>query len=76
MNSIMTEAEISEIVEMAWCDHTSFDMIFEITGLSETQVIKVMRSELKPKSFRMWRKRVSGRINKHSSILRAIKRDM
>lgn len=68
INNRMTDAEISEIVEMAWCDRTSFDMISRQTGLSEAQIIKVMRRELKPKSFRLWRRRVSGRVEKHSAI--------
>jgi uncharacterized protein (TIGR03643 family) len=56
----------SEIIEMAWCDNTSFDAIEEITGLKESEVIKIMRTNLKPSSFRLWRNRVSGRIAKHS----------
>lgn len=56
---------ISEVIEMAWCDKTSFDDIYDITGLSETDVIKLMRQHLKPSSFRLWRKRVSGRLLKH-----------
>ncbi|MDC1406165.1 TIGR03643 family protein [Akkermansiaceae bacterium] len=37
----------------------------ERTGLSEADVIQHMRAQLKPSSFRLWRKRVSGRITKH-----------
>lgn len=58
-------AEHSQIIEMAWCDDTSFDAIFTQTGLREKDVIKIMRSYMKPSSFRMWRKRVSGRKAKH-----------
>lgn len=61
----MTEYEVSEIIEMAWCDDTSFDSIKQISGLSEGEVIKLMRKNMKPSSFRMWRKRVSGRAAKH-----------
>lgn len=57
---------VSEIIEMAWCDKTSFDSIEKITGLSETQVIDIMRQNLKASSFRLWRKRISGRSAKHS----------
>ena len=64
----MTDAEISEIVELAWCDQTSFDMILRQTGLSEAEIIKIMRRELKPKSFRLWRQRVSGRPAKHTAM--------
>ena len=59
-------SSISEIIEMAWDDEVSFDAISEITGLKESEVIKLMRDNMKPSSFRMWRKRVSGRILKHA----------
>lgn len=55
----------SEIVAMAWDDETSFDDIKSQSGLAEKEVIKIMRSHMKPSSFRMWRKRVSGRASKH-----------
>jgi len=55
----------SEIVAMAWDDETSFDHIKAQSGLSEAEVIKIMRKHMKPSSFRMWRKRVSGRKTKH-----------
>ena len=57
---------VSEIVEMAWCDKTSFDDIEKISGLSEDMVIKIMRSHLKTSSFKLWRARVSGRVSKHT----------
>ena len=63
-----SEAQISEIIQMAWCDKTSFDDIYTITGLSEAEDIKMMRANLKPSSFRLWRKRVSGRKSKHKKI--------
>lgn len=30
----------SEIIEMAWCDKTSFDAIKSISGLSKPQIYK------------------------------------
>lgn len=59
----------SEIVAMAWDDETSFDNIKAQTGLSESEVIRIMRGHMQPSSFRMWRKRVSGRASKHKSRL-------
>lgn len=56
---------VDEIVQLAWCDKTSFDAIERQTGLNEAQVIKLMRKHLKASSFRMWRARVSGRNAKH-----------
>ena len=61
----MTDPQISEIIEMAWADDVSFEVIKAETGLSESEVITTMRRHLKPSSFRLWRKRVSGRPSKH-----------
>jgi uncharacterized protein (TIGR03643 family) len=60
-------SDISRIIEMAWEDRTPFEAILEQYKLSEPQVIKIMRSHMKASSFRMWRKRVSGRKTKHLS---------
>lgn len=64
----MNTHEISEAIALAWDDQTSFDSIEKQTGLTEPQVIKIMRSNLKPGSFRLWRKRVSGRKSKHQKL--------
>ena len=58
-------AETSRIIEMAWEDRTTFDSIKDQFGLSESEVIKIMRKNMKRSSFKMWRKRVSGRKTKH-----------
>lgn len=58
-------AECSRIIEMAWEDRTPFEAIAENYGLDEKQVIGFMRQQLKPGSFRLWRKRVTGRATKH-----------
>ena len=56
---------IDRIVEMAWEDRTTFEAIELQFGLSEKQAIALMRKEMKPSSFKMWRKRVSNRKTKH-----------
>lgn len=61
----MTDDERSRIIEMAWEDRTPFEAIKQQFMLTESEVIKLMRSELKPSSFRLWRARVSGRATKH-----------
>lgn len=63
----LTEREIDRIVEMAWEDRTSFDAIKDQFGLPEKEVIKLMRKEMKPSSFKMWRARVQGRKTKHQA---------
>ena len=64
----LSDVEVNAVVRMAWEDRTTFDQIKERTGLSEADVIKLMRRELKPCSFRLWRERVSGRITKHRKL--------
>jgi uncharacterized protein (TIGR03643 family) len=65
-----TTTSISEIIALAWADDVSFDKIKRDTGLAERDVIRVMRSNLKPGSFKVWRARVSGRKTKHEGKLR------
>ncbi len=69
MKVIYTPEQVSSIIRYAWEDRTTFEEIKERTGLAENQVIEIMRRELKPSSFRMWRKRVSGRVTKHRRLL-------
>ena len=56
---------IDRIVEMAWEDRTPFAAIETQFGLKEKEVIALMRKEMKRSSFKMWRKRVTGRKTKH-----------
>ena len=59
--------DLDRVIEMAWEDRTPFEAIVYQFGLSESEVIQLMRSEMKASSFRMWRKRVSGRKTKHAA---------
>ncbi|WP_269625514.1 TIGR03643 family protein [Prochlorococcus marinus] len=61
----LSSLDIDRIVEMAWEDRTPFEAILFQFNLKEKEVIHLMRSNLKASSFRMWRKRVSGRKTKH-----------
>ena len=63
-----TPPETDRIVEMAWEDRTPFDAIEAQFGLDEQAVIALMRRELKPASFRRWRRRVQGRSTKHLAL--------
>ena len=65
MKNNFNSADINSVIEMAWCDKTSFDSIQDQTGLTEKEVIKIMRSNLKRSSFKVWRERVYGRKAKH-----------
>jgi uncharacterized protein (TIGR03643 family) len=64
----LSAGDISLVIQMAWEDRTSFETIKERTGLTEGEVINLMRSELKPASFTLWRKRVKGRSTKHRAL--------
>ena len=55
----------SWVVWAAWADRITFEDIKSKTGLSEGDVIKIMRKSLKPSSFRLWRKRASSQSIKH-----------
>lgn len=61
-------ADTSRIIEMAWEDRTPFEAIEALYGLNEKQVVAFMRYQLKARSFRRWRKRVSGRKTKHRQL--------
>jgi uncharacterized protein (TIGR03643 family) len=66
MSHNFTLRELDRIIEMAWEDRTPFEAILYQFGLPEKEVIKIMRNELKQKSFKLWRKRVnSGVSQKH-----------
>lgn len=65
---MLSAEDIDRIIEMAWEDRTPFEAIEAQFGLPEMEVVKLMRSHLKPGSFKLWRKRVhSGVSQKHRS---------
>ena len=68
MERSFTAIELDRIIEMAWEDRTPFEAIKYQFDVSEQEVIGLMRRELKPSSFRMWRKRVQGRTTKHAGL--------
>ena len=64
----LKDADVSRIIEMAWEDRTPFEAIFNQFGLTEKEVIIVMRNNLKSSSFKLWRRRVTGRKSKHLKL--------
>ena len=60
---MLTAIEKDRIIEMAWEDRTPFEAIAFQFGLSEKEVIDLMRRELKSSSFKLWRKRVNSCIS-------------
>jgi len=65
MKKELSLRDIDRIIEMGWEDRTPFDAITMQFGLKEQEVITIMRNNLKPNSFKRWRKRVQGRKTKH-----------
>jgi uncharacterized protein (TIGR03643 family) len=64
----LSAGDISAVIQMAWEDRTTFETIMERIGVSESEVIQIMRSELKPDSFKLWRKRMKGKSTKHRAL--------
>ena len=73
MKNELTPLQIDRIIEMAWEDRTPFEAITYQFGLSEQETIQLMRREMKPSSFRMWRARVQGRTTKHLKLREQVK---
>ncbi|WP_461452677.1 TIGR03643 family protein [Mucilaginibacter sp.] len=65
---VLNKIDKDRIIEMAWEDRTPFDAIQIQFGFTEQQVIALMRREMKLSSFKLWRKRVQGRITKHAKL--------
>ena len=60
-----------DVIGMAWADRISFEEIKKKTGLSEKEIIKIMRKNLKRKSYLLWRKIVRGRSTKHRKLFKS-----
>ena len=64
----LSAEDISRIIEMAWEDRTPFEAIEVQFCLNESAVVALMRREMKRSSFKMWRKRMGGRVTKHAAL--------
>ena len=58
LESLLTEARLSELIEIALSDKVSFRAIREEFGLKEIEVKNIMRKNLRPGSYSAWRKRI------------------
>jgi len=68
IRAVLSPVELDRVVEMAWEDRTPFEAIEVQFGLSEAEVIAVMKSELKLQNWKKWRARVQGRATKHVAL--------
>jgi uncharacterized protein (TIGR03643 family) len=64
----LSPGDVSAGIQMAWEDRTTFETIHERLGLTEPEVVRLMRAELNPSSFRLWRMRMKGRTTKHRAL--------
>ena len=64
------------IIWAGWADRITFEEIKEKTGKNESEVIKIMRKNLKPSSFRLWRKRVHNKSIKHRKKFKLSRKKM
>lgn len=64
----LVDADLSRVIEMAWEDRTPFEAIQQEYRLNESAVVHLMRQNLKPSSFKLWRKRMAGRKTKHLQL--------
>lgn len=63
----LAETELNRVIEMAWEDRTSFEAIHSQFNITESEVISLMRRNLKSSSFKLWRKRVKSKVSqKHA----------
>ena len=65
---LLSAADVSRVIEMAWEDRTPFEAIELQFGLNQDGVIKLMRSQLKLSSFKLWRERTRGQTTKHAKL--------
>lgn len=63
----LTEIDVDRIIGMAWEDRTTFEAITFQFGLSEAEVIQLMKLEMKLSNWKKWRARVQGRATKHQN---------
>jgi uncharacterized protein (TIGR03643 family) len=68
MKIALTEQQQDRIIEMAWEDRTPFEAIEIQFGLTEKEVIQLMRRQMNQSSFLLWRKRMTGRTTKHQLL--------
>lgn len=68
MNKELTPEQTDRVIGMAWEDRTPFSAIEFQFGLTEADVIKLMKRELKLASWKRWRARVRGRKTKHRAL--------
>jgi uncharacterized protein (TIGR03643 family) len=68
LRALLSADDIDRIVQMAWEDRTPFDAILVQFGITEAEVIALMKSEMHIRNWKKWRARVQGRATKHAAL--------
>ena len=61
-------SEISDIIELAWDDQTDFSHITKLYNIDEGEVKKIMKNNIKRKSYEIWRKRIAQRSTQKTQL--------
>jgi uncharacterized protein (TIGR03643 family) len=64
----LSESDLSRLIEMAWEDRTPFEAILKNFHIDESSLMRIMQENLKPSSYRLWRKRVKEKSVKHIKL--------
>ena len=64
------------VIWAAWADRITFEEIEKKTGKTEADVIKIMRRNLKPSSFKLWRKRAKNQSIKHRKKFKILRKEI
>ena len=64
------------VIWAAWADRITFEEIKKKTGITESDVIKIMRRSLKPSSFKLWRKRIKHKSIKHRKKFEYLRKEI
>ncbi|MAV82918.1 MAG: TIGR03643 family protein [Pelagibacteraceae bacterium] len=68
INMKFNASQISDIIQMAWDDQTDFSHITKIYDIDEGEVKKIMKKNIKNKSYKIWRERISKRSAQKSQL--------
>ena len=72
----MDQDNLNRIIEMAWEDRTPFDVIYKEFDITQNDLERLMRNNLKPSSFKLWRKRVHSKSIKNRKLFSETRRKM
>ncbi len=68
LRAVLSEIDLDRIIEMAWEDRTPFEAIKAQFGITEAEVIALMRAEMRLQNWKKWRARVQCRATKHLAL--------